>query len=45
LATHQNYEIVSKQIKDFGGMIAVYIGGIKAEKTLVNNLKVSILAI
>ncbi len=44
LAAHQNHEIATKQMKGFGGMIAFDVGGIEAGKTLVNNLKVCMLA-
>ncbi|MDQ3711345.1 MAG: PLP-dependent aspartate aminotransferase family protein [Acidobacteriota bacterium] len=44
LAVNQNHEIARKQMKGFGGMIAFDIGGIEAGKTLVNNLKVCMLA-
>ena len=44
LAAHQNHEIASKQMKGFGGMIAFDVGEIEAGKTLVNNLKVCMLA-
>ena len=41
---NKNHEIARKQMKGFGGMIAFDIGGIEAGKTLVNNLKVCMLA-
>jgi len=44
LTVNQNHEIARKQMKGFGGMIAFDIGGIEAGKTLVNNLKVCMLA-
>ncbi len=44
LATHQNHKVAKKQMKGFGGMIAFDVGGIEAGKTLVNNLKVCMLA-
>ena len=44
LTVNQNHEIARKQMKGFGGMIAFDVGGIEAGKTLVNNLKVCMLA-
>jgi len=41
---YQNYEIVSKQIKGFGGMIGFATGRIEVGKMLVNNLKVCVSA-
>ena len=44
LVTHQNHKVAKKQMKGFGGMIAFDVGEIEAGKTLVNNLKICMLA-
>ena len=44
LSSHQNHEIAKKQMKDFGGMIALDVGGIEEGKRFVNNVKVCLLA-
>jgi methionine-gamma-lyase len=44
LESHQNYDVVRRQMKGFGGMIGFDVGGIEEGKTLVNNLKVCTLA-
>ncbi|MDQ3748810.1 MAG: PLP-dependent aspartate aminotransferase family protein [Acidobacteriota bacterium] len=44
LTANQNREVAKKQMKGFGGVIAFDVGGIEAGKTLVNNLKVCMLA-
>ena len=44
LTVNQNHKIARKQMKGFGGMIAFDVDGIEAGKTLVNNLKVCMLA-
>lgn len=46
LETHEGYNIVKKQMKDFGGMISFELkGGYEAGKTLLNNLKLCSLAV
>lgn len=46
LETHEGYDIVKKQMKDFGGMISFELkGGYEAGKTLLNNLKLCSLAV
>ena len=46
LETHEGYNIVKKQMKDFGGMISLVLkGGYEAGKTLLNNLKLCSLAV
>ena len=46
LETHEGYNIVNKQMKDFGGMISFELkGGYEAGKTLLNNLKLCSLAV
>lgn len=44
LTHHQNHEIAEKQMKGFGGMIAIDVGGGEEGKKLVNNLKICTLA-
>lgn len=46
LKSHDGYEIASKQMKAFGGIMAFELkGGFEAGKTLLNNLKMSVLAV
>ena len=46
LETHEGYNIVKKQMKDFGGMISFELkGGYEAGKSLLNNLKLCSLAV
>lgn len=44
LEHHQNHDIAKRQMKGFGGMIALDVGSVKAGKDLVNNVKVCTLA-
>ncbi|HLM59307.1 MAG TPA: PLP-dependent aspartate aminotransferase family protein [Pyrinomonadaceae bacterium] len=44
LVTHQNHETAKRQMKGFGGMIGFDVGGVEEGKTLVNNLKICMLA-
>lgn len=46
LESHPNYEVVKKQMKRFGGMLAFEVkGGLAAGEKLLNNLKMCALAV
>lgn len=44
ISQHQNHAISKRQMKGFGGMIALDVGSIEAGKRFVNNLKICTLA-
>ncbi len=39
LSSHRNHDVAAKQMRGFGGMIGIDVGGLQAGKSVVNNVR------